>query len=477
MMAVPGDAACRPVADCGSDPYGGAPDLPTTEYVNQATSCAATDTDCGSREKPWPTIQAALTVAAADATVAIAEGTYPEEVIVRRRMTLWGRCPELVTIEGQIAESVALAIYAANGARVRGIAVTGPGVGVLVSISSDVTLEQMWIHDTALDALRTVTTAQRTAGFVLRDSLIEGATDYGILLYGAGTATIERSHVRATRTTLQRGIGVFAPTITETDRTADLTVLGSLIEDHYIAGISLIGGSLTVDGSVVRNTRSAVTNGQLGPGIYIGAKYLSEERATATLRSSWLSGNRAEGIFVVGSQVTIEGVVVRDTLGQDTDGAGGIGIAIGRDAGSGATSDVTISSSLVLDNFQSGIAVFDSVATVKSTVIAGTRVEVLRNDFGDGAVVRADSFDATLTLESSLLNDNARAGVALFGGRATVGPTIGRCNLFGVVGEMNADRAFVFEGIGENRCGCPEASDACQLVSPGVAAPPPVTPL
>src|SRR5262245_54130048 len=59
-MALPGEHACHPVSDCGSDAWGNIVDAPDTQYVDPRYS--GDDSD-GSRSRPWNRIEDAVAAA------------------------------------------------------------------------------------------------------------------------------------------------------------------------------------------------------------------------------------------------------------------------------------------------------------------------------------------------------------------------------------------------------------------------------
>ena len=92
-MAVPGETTCRPVAPCGSAPWGTIPVDATTQYVDQNYVGGSNN---GSAQRPWITIGEAVSVASDGGLVAVAEGTNVEDVdIAGRSVRHWGRCPAI----------------------------------------------------------------------------------------------------------------------------------------------------------------------------------------------------------------------------------------------------------------------------------------------------------------------------------------------------------------------------------------------
>ena len=97
MMAVPGDATCRPVADCGTGPWGDIAVDAGTIYVDAAFAGVPD----GSAGSPFSTIQAAVDASSPGNVIAVAAGSYVEDVVIDdHAVVLWGRCPQLVSVTG-----------------------------------------------------------------------------------------------------------------------------------------------------------------------------------------------------------------------------------------------------------------------------------------------------------------------------------------------------------------------------------------
>jgi len=85
----------------------------------------------------------------------------------------------------------------ASGTVVRGVAITGPSAGMVLSGSKDVELDAVWIHDTADRGIDVESTLGATS-LSVHDSLFEKTSSIGIYSSGAAT-TIERTVFRDTR--------------------------------------------------------------------------------------------------------------------------------------------------------------------------------------------------------------------------------------------------------------------------------------
>src|SRR5579859_5699714 len=96
-MAVPGETMCREVAPCGAGAWGDIPVESNTQFVD----ASFTGTSDGSMKAPWRTIQQGIDAAASGAIVALAAGSYAENVTFRgalgsgKPVRLWGKCPSM----------------------------------------------------------------------------------------------------------------------------------------------------------------------------------------------------------------------------------------------------------------------------------------------------------------------------------------------------------------------------------------------
>src|SRR4030095_5780598 len=100
---------------------------------------------------PWTSIQAGIDAAVAGAIVAVASGDYTEDLVVQFKLVrLWGECPASVRVVGTGTGTRPSTLFigtGASGTEGRRIALSGPLVGVLLSGSEDVIVEETWIHD------------------------------------------------------------------------------------------------------------------------------------------------------------------------------------------------------------------------------------------------------------------------------------------------------------------------------------------
>lgn len=182
------------------------------------------------------------------------------------------------------------------------------------------------------------------------------------------------------------------------------------------------------------------------------------------------------GVVVFGSDATIESTVVRATL-PNTQGYLGNGIAIQGDPATEALADVTVRGCLVEQNHGVGVFVAGSDATIDSCLVRDTapNADML---FGDGITVMLGK----AAILSSEVTYNERAGVASFGAQVAITGGVFLCNGFNIEGELFAGTPASFEGSSRWQCGslahatCTEIDGECTAAHDGLAAPTSLSP-
>lgn len=121
-----------------------------------------------------------------------------------------------------------------------------------------------------------------------------------------------------------------------------------------------------------------------------------------------------------------------------------------------------------------GVGVFSSNIAMTSSLIRDTAASP-HGQFGDGLSVFSPPPHelATVHLSSVRIESSQRAGVSNFGGTIDFADTVLQCSAFDIEGEPAGERPFVFNDLGGNVCGCPEAKDACEVLSVNLEPPEP----
>lgn len=465
-IAVPGDTSCREVAPCGSGPWGNAPVDADTVYVDASYAGGNSD---GTSGRPWTRIADAVTAATAGAIVAIAAGSYSEDVLLwGKPVRFWGRCPSMVTIVGSGADFAAVKINpGTHGAELHDLAVTGPQVGVHVEGSEQVLVERVWVHDVGWRGVN-VEDSNGAASLTVRGTLIESAVEVGVFALGS-EALVEDSLVRSTRANAQGMLGHGMSIVEGTDAAAELTIIrGSVVEQNQGAGMSAYGAPLAVEDTVVRGTVVS-TDGHLGFGVVVEAHPATGTAAVLNMLSSLIEGGHEAGLIVSGADATADAIVVRD-VATDAMGLFGRGVQAQLSPQLGAPATVVLSRSFVVRNREVGINVVGATMTVDGVVVRETGPNGL-DALGDGILVMSYQLDAAVTVTASRVERNARAGVTSFAASAELAKDRLACQPVDLDGEILEGMPYTIADLGGNACGCNEGVAACQVVSTGLEPP------
>jgi hypothetical protein len=537
-MALLGETECRPVAPCGTGPWGEIPidGESAIQFVDQSYTGGDSD---GSEPQPWTTIAEGVNAAEPNAIVAVAEGTYTEMVHVgQHAVRIWGRCPSLVEVVGDpygIVVGWDDPESDTGGTEIHSLAVTGPDMALVISNTMDLVVDRVWVHDSgdvgmaiapawgpasatvsrslventagvgisaassSLEVIETVVrdiadgpigegrgiAAERISdgplSFTLRSSIIERATGVGIAIAGI-EATIESSLVRDTRPE-QVGLGLgrgmtIQDTLPPSAARAEVVIRQSLLDGHHDAGIFITGSDVEIEHTVVQNTAPNAADDTNGMGIVAQYTPATEESSDLVIRESLVEQSHDTGIGLSCSRGVFESVIVRDTQPRPTDGWRGIGVIASYDptggAGASPRANLALSWSLIERNRVGGLSVFGSTATVDHSLIRHT-APIADGRFGDGILALGELLAPTeVDVSASTVSDNQRVGIVSFGATVRVGSTRLICNAIDLDGEQ-WETAYLFEDLGGNQCGC-EQTEVCHVISSNLEAPGGVAP-
>ncbi|MGK4001520.1 right-handed parallel beta-helix repeat-containing protein [Sorangium sp. So ce1036] len=417
-MAIPKERACREVASCGDGPWGEIPVETTTQFVDGAYE--GDDSD-GTATRPWTTIQRAIDEAQDGAIVAVATGSYTEDVVIRdKAVRLWGRCPGRVTIHGTGQRPAAVQVLrkVASRTEIRSLAVTGTGKGLSVGGARDVTIEQVWVHGSSELGVE-VRGEPGSTSALLKGSLVEQNHDTGVLVQGS-EATLEGTVIRATRPGAEgRGRGIEIESDPDTGTHANVSVRASVIEQNQDYGMFISGSDASIEDSVVRGTQPGADR-TAGRGIEVQGWPGTGARASLTVHASVIEQNHEAGVFVSGADATIKASVVRNTE-PGSDGMAGRGIEAQGRPETGERASLTVHASVVEQNQEVGVLVSGADATIEASVVRGTRPNS-KDEFGRGLGIQydRDTGPARATVRASVIEQNLEAGVFVAGAEAMI---------------------------------------------------------
>lgn len=342
----------------------------------------------------------------------------------------------------------------------------------VMAFAADLTVESTVVRDTLQNDDGTagigITTGtsfdgKERASVTVRGTRIEGSHAAGILLRGAD-AELDSCLIRNTQLDgtgeYGRGIGVEPDPDTKVLSSVHLTQV--LIQDSQEVGIYLSGATAHIEASAVCDT-AGHGDGPFGRGIAVQSDPATNSHSTATITGTVIDGSGQIGVFVSGSTVALEGVVVRDTEGM--------GIIVQRPLGV-STSFVptaTIHDTTVRRSLIAGVAVAGATAHIEDCTIDDTRPK--DGKFGDGISVASQDGAAQAEIRSCSIENSARAGVSNFGAQVVITDTTLECSAFDLEGEKFGGVPFSFDGSMANTCGCGAATWDCKSQSAGLSPP------
>ncbi|MBI2897994.1 MAG: right-handed parallel beta-helix repeat-containing protein [Deltaproteobacteria bacterium] len=327
----------------------------------------------GTRERPFGWIADAVAAASDGDVIALSKGLFDEEARIDRAVTLLGAC----VLETRIAPSVAggepAALTLRAAAAVRDLQVGGAQRGVDVSRTGDAAeLHSVLVRDaTEVGVTVSFRGRLRATDLVVSDTLArqgDGALGYGLNVGEGAEVTLNR-------------------TVLERNRT-----VGVRVADE--------GTALTASNLVVSDTLAQESDGAFGYGL------AAQSGGEVTLDQAVLERNSAVGLTVggEGTALTATDLVVSDTQSQESDVAGGLGLA----AWGGA--QVTLEGALLERNRTVGVRVADAgtALTARDVVVSHTLAQESDGDFGWGFEARGGG---EVTLDRVVFDRNRALGV------------------------------------------------------------------
>ncbi|MBI4702704.1 MAG: DUF1565 domain-containing protein [Deltaproteobacteria bacterium] len=520
-LALPGETECRDIAPCGDGDYPSVEGEGGVLYVKADYQDGASD---GSIDRPFTDIMAAILAAGPGQSVAIAAGTYAKTLIVSKPLTLYGRCPALVQIAGDNPAGAVTLFPGAAGTRLRGLGISGVGRGVnLVETTTDVELQDVWIHDTGKPALYLSANSAARASNVL----IERAGGAAVFVWGAkaelervalrdgapdkeygpfGRAVFARGHdgelsdasVVLRASLLERNLGesvlvdgaaadidatlirqiAVEPTLPDSGRALTASagtdgtpaVVGlrrSVIQDN-VNGIALFGAEATIEDTTIRDTGVGSQSALQGRGINIEPE--KELPSSLTLRRSSIERSRGAALFVAGSQAVLESVRLRQVAPENVVGLGR-GISLQPTGQAGCT--IAVRDSIIEDTYEAGFLAYGTAAELDNVAIMDTKKR-LDGAFGDGiAAIAVPAIASSMSVSRSRVEQSARAGIALFGVNLSLSETTLSCNPIQLNVEL-MDVAQAIDNGGGNRCECHGVPEQCRALSSNLEPPAPL---
>jgi hypothetical protein len=341
--------------------------------------------------------------------------------------------------------------------------------------------------------------ASRRPSLTVTGSVLEANERMGAFVAGA-EAVFDGSVVRDTQPepssqSFGRGLVFQMPcadppdnTLCEVATPTNAVVVDSVIERSREVGLFAGAVNLLVESTSIVDTLPMASDQTIGMGISIDGACAADEtmpcdpagRSQATLRGSFVGRSHYVAAVVIGSDATLEGTVLADTVPQASDQKRGTGLHVeGACAGlsDGVTCDASryatasVVDSLITDSQGFGMVFVDATADVSSSVVQRTTPEVDTGYFGDGLASASERLATSVTLTGSRIDDSARAGVGAFGAALSMQASRIGCADLALAGTAHLGFDYALEDLGDNLCGCPTPDDACKIVGADLQPP------
>jgi hypothetical protein len=317
-MAVPGETSCAPVKACATGTWGGIPTDGEVIYVDDSASGAAD----GSQQAPFTTIQAAVDVANSGAVVAIAAGTYEEDVVIRgKAVSLWGTCPAEVVIAsaGGATASIDLDASAASS-EIHQLSITGGEMGLVGQDVEGLVIEGVWLHGLSDRGVMLLGGGEKAT---FRRVLVQDVVGHGIAAWGVDVDLSEVVVLDVAPNTDGDATGI------EVSAPGQLVVTASRVERVGEAGVVVFDVEAQIEDLVVRDVGGAGATSfeRCGIGaVSAGGDPLAHH---ISIRRSVIERAEAHGIQIFDYSADVAGIVVRDHLMSSDAWAGALTVYSG----------------------------------------------------------------------------------------------------------------------------------------------------
>jgi hypothetical protein len=498
--------SCKGKDKSGKDAY---PDVPlgagAVRYVRSGATVGESD---GSPTKPFATIAEALAGVPPNGTVLIAPGTYAEDLVMDKPgVQLIGTCPDQVVISGTGApnppsypcgysgRAAAICVAAsAKGSDIESVTVTGAADGIAVVGATDVRMQSVQVTQTERYGIRIeefgktdqgLDDVRSPASATLSAVSVRGARGVGVYVAGATVHTGGFLNVSGTRQLNEyQGYGVSVvpgavvnSIFTTFARTpGNVTLTGALLSGNADAALHVSGSTVTVKSSFLGNLAGTPP---LGRGLLVERDIAgSQNLADVTLSETIIERTRDAAVDVRSATLTLEDSTIRDTFGRSGDGCSGQGIRVRADRLAPAAA--TVRHSVIDGSRQAAIHSLGGAVTVEHSILRGSApgdaAKTCAPHLGDGVTLESlpsPGDRTTLTLDHSLVDGNARAAVASFGGAVTASASVLSCSAHDLAasGDLPGTRTDL-------RCGCNGKLRDCSVdhtalepwISPGLGS-------
>ncbi|MBM4343099.1 MAG: hypothetical protein FJ100_06945 [Deltaproteobacteria bacterium] len=415
--------ACAPdPSECGSDPWGGAPDNGKTVFVDKAYAGQAKPE--GSKAAPYTAIGDALAKVKTNAalgTIALATGSYvlpPGPTVVPPGIVLRGRCAASTVLLGSVAGAGA---WVEVGGAVERLSVVDGQIPVILLAQG--TLSRVRVQGGTYAGIRMLGGAinhvvvQGLGRGILVDGKggagalfgvrISDAKDRGVVVAGGFSASLNKVVVTGTGPAAD-GKGGYGVLVAEG---AKAQIVGLRAHGNATAGVAAFdpGSHLQLSYASIAATVAAAADKSAGHGVLVSGG------AKASMHHAILVANRAIGALAYGAGSVLQGAnwTVKDTQPQAADDALGDGARVQN----GASLSVTGLWAVGNRNYGALCTGAASKLTIAAGLVIGTLAQAKDGQRGEG--LRIESGCAA-KLGELRLDGNRSVGLVVAGEGSTV---------------------------------------------------------
>jgi len=361
--------------------------------------CAGASGDGTNAASARGSLAAAVDAAPAGAVILVGQGTYRENVVIRRPITIIGG--ELAdegagaSVELTAPGPNALVVEGATGVVVQGLRIVGAETsGVWLMSGSEATLEGLQVEGThGFGVLAT------KASLTLRRSAVSNSSDVGVLLWDGSSGIIDTNNLTA-----NLGGGLRIDDSTAPDFEPNIT--HNVVSDNGQFGVGVFGSVAIID----TNNITATTEGAVGGYGILAASYDGDSPSSVTVSGNTIDGSARAGIVLtLGTKAIID---TNNINGNGATGKSGAGVWLA------AGADATLTNNTLAKNNFAGVAlVGEATAIIDTNNITGVPGGSLAvTVIGDGLFLGPGS---SSTVKNNTVSSCYRAGVFTDGASAS----------------------------------------------------------
>jgi len=255
---------------------------------------------------------------------------------------------------------------------------------------------------------------------------------------------------------------------------SSLTMRGCVVENNQEVGIGAFGSELLVEGTLVERHRPVAMTTVFGRGVVVQADVSTGVLSNATIRDSVIRDSTEVGLFVSGSVLDADGVLVEETK-ETLDGLNGVGISVNRDGFFAADATATVANVVVTDSVTAGVGLGGAAMTLTHALVDDVvPASQLGGIYGDGvSVTNLYGGLGAMSIHDAKVAGAARGGVSVFGAQVELSATAIECADIDLPIASLGEADPVVVDLGGNRCGCGQEVRTCKAISSELEVPEP----